>query len=255
MRVYELARALGRTSSDVIAQLRADGEWVSSHQSAVPEPIVRRLLPGPLAPASQPPSPSPKLTAIPVRLPPRPKSTRKQRRRPGPQPLTMQRTSWDDDYDDSIRNLRYERSITTRDVADLLGVAPATVRQWAARGHITVVGKLGSSSLFDPREVLTADAEIATRRKATGQARRSGWQVDFGPATRISPKHHDALVTAGEAARLVGVSPATIRSWLHRGHLVRLPSSTHRTIELRLGDVIDVARRRNLPKQGSIRRR
>src|SRR5665647_3765913 len=45
---------LGRTSSDVIAQLRADGKWVASHLSSVPAPVARRYLPAP------PPTPSPR---------------------------------------------------------------------------------------------------------------------------------------------------------------------------------------------------
>lgn len=36
----------------------------------------------------------------------------------------------------------------------------------------------------------------------------------------MRPRRGDGLLTTPEAARLVGVSPATIRSWRNRGHLV-----------------------------------
>jgi DNA-binding transcriptional MerR regulator len=36
----------------------------------------------------------------------------------------------------------------------------------------------------------------------------------------MRPGRGDGLLTTPEAGRLVGVSPATIRSWRNRGHLV-----------------------------------
>jgi transposase len=157
-----------------------------------------------------------------------------------------------DEYDDPIDDLRYEPDITTRDVSDLLGVTQATVRHWVSRGYIRPVGKFGPSNLFNTREVLAAHDDIEARRKATGQARRERrYQVELRPTDRIGPKHYDAVVDVSEAARLIDVSPATIRSWIHRGHLTPLGSSKPRAIRLRLGDVVTAAQSRQLPRRSA----
>jgi DNA-binding transcriptional MerR regulator len=155
-----------------------------------------------------------------------------------------------DEYDDPVDSLRYQSEITTSDVADLLRVTPATVRRWVARGYIRPVGKLGPTNLFHPREVLAAHDEIQARRKATGQARREArYAVEVRLIDRIRPKHHDAVVAISEAAQLIDVSPSTIRSWIHRGHLTPLASSTPRAVRLRLGDVVTAAQSRHLPER------
>jgi DNA-binding transcriptional MerR regulator len=155
-----------------------------------------------------------------------------------------------DEYDDPVEELLYKPEITTRDVADLLGVTQATVRRWVARAYISPVGKFGSSNLFDTREVLAAHDDIQAKRKATGQARReSRYRVELRPVDRIRPKHYDAVVAIDEAARLIEVSASTIRSWIHRGQLIPLESSKPRAVRLRLGDVISAARSRHLPRR------
>ena len=157
-----------------------------------------------------------------------------------------------DEYDDPIDDLRYEPEITTRDAAHLLGVTQATVRRWVARGYVSPVGKFGPSNLFNTRDVLAAHDDIRARRKATGQARRqSRHRAELRPIDRIRPKHYDAVVHIGEAARLIDVRPATIRSWIHRGHLIPLASSKPRVIRLRLGDVITAAQSRQLPRRSA----
>jgi DNA-binding transcriptional MerR regulator len=257
MRVYELARELAVPSREVIARLRADGEWVASHLSLVPEPVVTRCLserPGP--PKPTPPEPAapigdrpsqPQLSHLAAEILSAPK--RRYRHRTGPRPSTMLRWTGDD-YDDPLENLRNADEITTRDVADLLGVTQAAVRRWVARRYISPVGRFGLSNVFRANEVLAAYEQIAARRKATGKPRRSrGWFVEPRPVDRIRPKHYDAVINVGEAARLLGISPATIRSWMHRGHLLPLASSKPRDIRLRLGDVINAARARRLPER------
>ena len=126
------------------------------------------------------------------------------------------------------------------------------MRRWVARGYITPVGKLGPSNLFNTGQVLAAHDDIRVRRRATGQARREyRYRVAPRPIDRIRPKHYDAVVGIGEAARLIGVSPVTIRSWIHRGHLIPLALSRPRAIRLRLGDVISAAQARRLPERSA----
>jgi DNA-binding transcriptional regulator YiaG len=153
-----------------------------------------------------------------------------------------------DEYDDPIADLRHTREITSRDVADLLGITQATVRQWVARGYITPTGRIGPSNVFRTSDVLEAYDQIARRRKATRKPpEKRGWFADPTPMDRIRTKHYDAVISIDEAARLISVSPATIRSWLHRRHLEALPSSKPRGVRLRLGDVIHAAQARRMP--------
>jgi len=161
----------------------------------------------------------------------------------------MQRpTSWDE-YGDPISDLRYELELTTRDVADLFRVTQATVRQWVARGYLSPSRQEGPSNVFDTDKVFNAYDLIAARRRATGQAPHGeGYSAKSNVADRIRPKHYDAIITISEAARLVQVSPATIRSWMHRGYLTAANSSKPRAVRLRLEDVIKAARARRLPQ-------
>jgi excisionase family DNA binding protein len=157
----------------------------------------------------------------------------------------------DDDYDDPSWRRYCEPEITTRDVADLLGVTQATVRRWVARGYISPIGKLGPSNVFRRDEVLDAHEQIEARQKATGGPRRvrGPWFVEARRIDRVPAKHWDSVLSIDDAAKLIEVSPATIRSWIHRGHLTPLTSSTRRAVRLRGVDVIRAARGRHLPKQ------
>lgn len=214
MRVYELALALGASSSELIAQLRTDGEWVSSHLSIVAPPVANRLLPGYAslggrkkqerivprsAQRSAGPAPEPAVS--------RPLPQPRRRRRPGPARLTMQSPDWDE-YGEPIDELRYLPEISTRDVAELCGVTQATVRRWIARGYISPVGKLGASNLFNTKAVLAAFDGISARRRATGKGRRQqSYLAGLRPFERIHPKHFEAVVDVREAARLIDVTP------------------------------------------------
>lgn len=161
-----------------------------------------------------------------------------------------------DEFDDPISDLRYEPELTTRDVADFFRVTPAAVRQWVSRGYLRSTRQERSSNVFDTEEVFAAVNLIAANRKVTGNASRiDGYLAHSGPANRIPPKHYDAIVTISEAARLVQVSPTTIRSWIHRGHLTQVDGSTRRPVQLRVDDVVNAARARSLPQPVPGRRR
>lgn len=253
MRVYELAKVLGQSSEVLLGNLRADGEWIASHLSVVPAPVIRRYLPtdavvatrvipsrGRAMPVPMTPQPTRPVYA----LPPRPK----RKLRPGPEPITMRAPErWDDEYAPYHSGLRYEPELTTRDVAELLSVQQATVRQWVKRGHIKPSGKHGCSYFFDADEVRRAHDLITSRHKAAGtdlvfeQLRQ---------LQRLRRVHAEALLTVTEAGLLVGVAPSTIRSWIHRGHLTPAASPKVGNVMLRLDDVISAAQGRGLPRPG-----
>jgi len=266
MRVYQLAHELGTSSRELIDRLRADGEWVASHLSRVPEPHVRRLrATDSVRQDSRVDSPDSLVTGRPTDLPELsnpdkderplgrepwpPRMTPRLRRRPGPRPLSFQQPPVDQ-YDDPVENLRYEPELTTRDVADLLGVTPATVRMWVRRGHITPIGKYRNSNVFDTGAVRDAHDAIRSRTKSVGSSRRdeSEWRLPQ-PAVNIPAKFHDVIVDVRQAAALAKVRPATIRTWIHRGHLQPLPSSQPREVRLRVGDVFKAARRGRRPSR------
>lgn len=264
MRVYELAWALRTDTRVVIDRLRAEGEWVTSHLSTVSAPVSRRLLDDPppatrtdiepsigvpqhlLArnepverPSSNVPGPGEVARA---RMP-------RFRRRPGPAPLSL-KPPWRPEFDDYVDwrgrpDLdQFGDEVTTRDVAEMCDVSQATVRQWVRRGHITPIRKDGNSHVFATYEVLVAHERIESRTRAPG---RTAGEQSFslyafnGPS--VPAKYHDVVVDIPQAAGLINLSPSTIRSWIHRGHLTPLPSSKPHATRLRVGDVLAAARR------------
>lgn len=56
--------------------------------------------------------------------------------------------------------------LTTRQAADLAGVTPATIRQWASRGHLTAKG------LDDHGRALYLLIDVAKAENATRKAAR-----------------------------------------------------------------------------------
>ena len=274
VRVWELAGEMNLGADTVIEWLRVHGHWATSHLNVVPDthldaarsglaPLSRRTptsasaLGPPQQPEPQPSTPAPEAAARQPR--PRP-GTRpplpRRRRRPGPRPVTYQQpwTPEDDDddyYTDPREELRYLPVLSTRDVAELCEVTTATVRQWVTRGYLTPIGRTGPSNIFATQAVLNAAADITRRRKHRGKpagpaprrtappgVRSRGTRVSTVELHRLARVYPQLVLDTSGAAGLLGIKPATIRSWVRRGHLRPLPTSTRRHLEFRLADLL-----------------
>lgn len=86
--------------------------------------------------------------------------------------------------------------ITTAEAARLLDRTPATIRNWLDRGVLTGIRSPGGTCRIDRSSV----QELLEER--------------------------EGRVTAGEAAKQMGFSPAAVRQWLEKGDLtgIRYPS-------------------------------
>ncbi|TQN44649.1 helix-turn-helix protein [Humibacillus xanthopallidus] len=139
--------------------------------------------------------------------------------------------------------------LTTAEAAAAYRVAPATIRQWVHRGHLTPLRQAGRTVVFDARAVNKAALGAGDRNQQPGGPLvRDG--LDQEPAGRgLSPRLLEQLVTTAVAAAAVGVAPPTIRSWRKRGHL-RPDAHRGRTPLYRLNDVVSAARRpRHRPRR------
>lgn len=200
-RVYAVAHKHGLRTADVLRALQQLGYWVRSAAARIPPGLDVARLVETVA--SLPPS-TPGGTLPPWTPPP-------------PEP------------------------VTAREAAQRAGVAPATVRQWVARGYLVPVGKRGSAHLFDPVDVRRVQRETAARRpRTTGDALGT---VRYSEPRQLRRQDLDALVTGPRAAELVGVAPSTVRMWVARGHLV--PRTPGPRPLFRLRDVLAVRRRKH----------
>lgn len=278
-RVWELAAELGVTSAAVTAALRARDEWVSSHLSIVPDTVIddlrRTLQPAAGHTTTAPPHVS--VDAPAPAAPPRPganpfrhlgrplASARRRRRPPGPAKVTYQPPydpgdlDYDDYYVDPVEELRRQPVLSTRDVAELCSVNTGCVRQWVRRGHLVPIGKNGASHIFETTAVLDAVATVRTRRKHRAQStdpntRRiappglpnAGQQVSTNEVIRMARVHGNLPLNTAAAAAVLGVKPATLRSWVKRGHLKALPTSGPRNLQFGLADLLRTAGHQHL---------
>jgi DNA-binding transcriptional MerR regulator len=150
----------------------------------------------------------------------------------------------DDDWDPPYlwRNWIGPDELSTAEAAAAYAVAPATIRQWVRRGHLTPLRSQGRTLVFDAGDVHRAAQATGDRNRQPGGPLSRG-RTRRSPAGRaLSARLLGRLVTADVAARAVDVSPSTIRSWQKRGHL-RAATHRGRTPLYLLADVVAAARR------------
>ncbi len=225
-RVHELATELGVSAKEVLATLKAQGEFVKSASSTVEAPVARRVresfrptaapstnpyLAGPEAWPTQRGRAGPySAQAQKVSRYPQPDSPRPlpPPLRPGPAARPFPRTS-------SAPSL--SQLVTAREASAVAGVTPETIRKWASRGYLPSRGKRGRARLYDRDDVLRVRNETRTRT------------VDAALSSQlyVPPAYYNRLITTNEVARLFEVSPSTVRSWVHRGHLSPSHRGTH----------------------------
>jgi excisionase family DNA binding protein len=255
------------TTAELLALIEPYDKYVTSHLAVVPEMALRALQANPPEPTRKygdyywhvtPPHPTRPVPGQPA--PARPggnpfapgRQRRRPRRRPGPAPVTFE-PPYEEDLrgrsNDPLADLRYEPTWSTRDVARYYKVKTATVRKWIARGHLAPAGKQGASYIFDSEDIYEATSAINARKNTRGRPSfQDGQPVrdrglttrDLDRLTKVTP---DALITITEAATLLGLSPATIRTWIYRGHLTSHTTSTPRRVLITVDDLYQAARR------------
>lgn len=211
VRVYELAKELGVESRTILWHLTAlDAPAISASSQVHPTAVraVRERVAAGIAPSASSGHIVERLSR-------------------GPSPRF-----WDDDERPDPSEL-----LGAGRAAREAGVVPATVRQWVARGHLQRADTTTSGRALYRRGDVTAAARTASERTRRAPAPQ-----------RVDPRLMCRPVTAAEAASIVGVSPSTIRMWVHRGHLH--PVDPSRPMRFDPMVVLKVARRRAAPRRG-----
>ncbi|MGW0640453.1 helix-turn-helix domain-containing protein [Nocardia salmonicida] len=122
--------------------------------------------------------------------------------------------------------------VTAREAWAVMQVRSATVRKWASRGYLQKAGHRGREALYD-----RADLERVHWRTHARTNTSPAW-----PELDVPPHYYRRLITTTEAARLLGVAPSTVRSWVTRGHLE--PCGRRRRSHLfTVGSVLTAGRR------------
>ena len=261
IRVWELAQSLRSTTAELLGLIEPYDKYVTSHLATIPEMALRAIHSDPPVSTrkfndyyrhAEPRSSPAPAAALRPGVSPFSGSRRRSRRRPGPRPVSFEPPYEEDAHgwgNDPTAELRFEPIWSTRDVALYYGVKPATVRQWVARGYLTPEGKEGPSHVFARNEVMEAWAHISARRNRSGKpSSHSGppsrpCGLSTGALDRINRVTPESLVTISEAAVMLGLAPATIRSWIRRGRITPHPASTPRRTLVSVADVHAAARR------------
>lgn len=258
--MYELAWKLRVEASLALSLVQAEGEYVTSHLSEVALPVVKRILADPPEPTLPERESDDSLGEIdweavrlrnPVLMPGLPRAGRRRKRGPARLtrrlPLSAQEECW---HRSQPCECQYPDEVTTRDAAEIFRVEPATVRQWVRKGYLKPSGRLGVSNTFLMTDLKRLARELGERGKMPGIP-ASQQRHGFVRTSRLPLYQDERLLTIPDSASLLGLSPSTIRSWIHRGILTPAHSSRPRATRIRQGDLIEAAQRSG----NSLRRR
>lgn len=251
VRVYELAWRLRIEASAALALVQAEGEYVTSHLSQVAQPVANRIIDHPPVPTRPEHRETefdvdlPTIGQSGIRLPRTIGLPRSKRRRRGPARVTRKLPShhWEECWRHPPPcECHYLDEVTTRDAAEIFRVKPATIRQWVHKGYLEPTGRLGASNTFSIEDLQRAVKDIDARGKRPGipAAQQRGKFIRTG---RLPTRYDERLLTIPESAALLGLSPSTIRSWIHRGILTPAENSRPRAVQIRQGDLIAAAQR------------
>lgn len=215
MRAYQLARDLDVTSRELLAYLRSQGHDVWSALESLTEEQAATAF-------SQNPS--------------------QIKRQAVPQAWREHHESFADwperdDWDGHLEVVPPRQVIFTREAAYLVGVRPATIRQWVRRGHLKPMGRLGNTHAFRVEDVREAARERSTQTRSLP----AGHNGPLGSQLTRGSRDIDSLLPIRVAAELAGVASSTVRSWIQRGH-IRPQGRRGRESLVRLGDVLVRAR-------------
>ena len=101
--------------------------------------------------------------------------------------------------------------ITAKEALHKHHVEPATIRQWVSRGHIKPRGRRARAYLYDRKELL--------RQQTAGLVSTHRLPLLSRQKVSLAAKFHNREISTSEVARLYGVSPATVRSWVARSQI------------------------------------